>query len=58
MHYVTYGRVYDATADEVTVGFTPGYNGTVVNDGLVIYSTGVRLQILGWERLVWSASDV
>jgi hypothetical protein len=42
LHYVTYVRVYDATADEVSVGYTPGYLGTVVGDGVVVYGTGYQ----------------
>ena len=40
LHYVTYVRIYDSTPTEVTVGYTPGYYGTVVSDGVVVYGTG------------------
>lgn len=40
LHYVTYVRIYEATADDVSVGYTPGYLGTVVSDGVVVYGTG------------------
>lgn len=40
IHYVTYVHVYATTADMVTVGYTPGYFGVAVNDGLVVYGTG------------------
>jgi hypothetical protein len=40
LHYVTYVRIYGATADEVSVGYTPGYLGTVVDDGVVVFGTG------------------
>jgi hypothetical protein len=40
LHQVSYVRIYKATADEVTVGYTPGYLGTVVSDGVVVYGTG------------------
>ncbi|HYL19905.1 MAG TPA: hypothetical protein VEV20_14580 [Burkholderiales bacterium] len=41
MHYVTYVRVYDATADDVYVGYTPGYVGSYVTpDSTVVYGTG------------------
>jgi hypothetical protein len=40
LHYVTYVRIDGATADEVSVGYTPGYLGTVVGDGVVVYGTG------------------
>jgi len=40
LHHVTYVRILNATADEVEVGYTPGYLGTVVGDGVVVYGTG------------------
>ena len=40
MHYVTYARVYASTPTEVTVGYTPGYYGTVVSEQVVVYGTG------------------
>jgi hypothetical protein len=41
LHYVTYVRVYDATADDVYVGYTPGYVGSyVAPDSTVVYGTG------------------
>lgn len=41
LHYVTYVRVYASTADAVTVGYTPGYFGVVLEPGgTVVYGTG------------------
>jgi len=40
LHYVTYVRVYGDSGDDVYVGYTPGYYGTVVSDGVVVYGTG------------------
>lgn len=41
LHYVTYVKVYAATPDVVTVGYTPGYLGVVLGpDGTVVYGTG------------------
>jgi len=41
LYYVTYVRVYGSTADDVYVGYTPGYLGTVVSpDDTVVYGTG------------------
>jgi hypothetical protein len=40
VHYVTYARVYASTPTEVTVGYTPGYYGTVVSEEVVVYGTG------------------
>jgi len=35
-----YVKVYDATEDTVTVGYTPGYTGSYVDNGTVVYGTG------------------
>jgi hypothetical protein len=42
LHYVTYVKVYRATADVVYTGYTPGYYGTVVSSTTttVVYGTG------------------
>jgi hypothetical protein len=40
LHYVTYVRVYSYTDNQVYVGYTPGYYGTVVTNGVVVYGTG------------------
>ncbi|MDQ0510295.1 carbohydrate-binding family V/XII [Ancylobacter amanitiformis] len=41
LHYVTYVRVYASTADAVTVGYTPGYLGVMLEPGgTVVYGTG------------------
>jgi hypothetical protein len=41
LHYVTFAQVYGATAEEVYVGYTPGYLGTeVCPDYVVVYGTG------------------
>ncbi|MFK8250321.1 carbohydrate-binding family V/XII [Ancylobacter terrae] len=41
LHYVTYVRIYASTADAVTVGYTPGYFGVVLDPtGTVVYGTG------------------
>jgi hypothetical protein len=41
LHYVTYVSVYGATPQTVTVGYTPGYYGTVLAPtGVVVYGTG------------------
>ncbi|WP_152984506.1 hypothetical protein [Stenotrophomonas terrae] len=39
LHYVTYVRIYSHDNDEVHVGYTPGYYGTVVADNVVVYGT-------------------
>ncbi|HEU4383899.1 MAG TPA: hypothetical protein VFR85_10425 [Anaeromyxobacteraceae bacterium] len=40
LHYVTYVKVYGSTAETVTVGYTPGYMGTVTTTTVVVYGTG------------------
>jgi hypothetical protein len=41
LYYVTFVRVYGSTPDNVYVGYTPGYLGTVVcPDNVVVYGTG------------------
>ena len=40
-HYnAKYVKVYDSTDDTVTVGYTPGYTGSYVDNGSVVYGTG------------------
>jgi len=40
VHYVTYVRVYQVTPTVVYVGYTPGYYGSCVSHGVVVYGTG------------------
>jgi hypothetical protein len=39
-HNVTYVKVYDVTPQVVHVGYTPGYSGSYVYQGCVVYGTG------------------
>jgi hypothetical protein len=40
-HYnAKYVKVYDSTDDTAYVGYTPGYTGSYVDDGTVVYGTG------------------
>ena len=39
-----YVKVYDSTDDTVTVGYTPGYTGSYVDNGTVVYGTGYSYQ--------------
>ena len=39
-YYVTYVRIYSTTPTYVVVGYTPGYFGAYVQDGVVVYGTG------------------
>ncbi|HEV2211460.1 MAG TPA: autotransporter [Verrucomicrobiae bacterium] len=40
LHYLTYVHVYGSSPDYVYDGYTPGYLGTEVEDGAVVYGTG------------------
>ena len=40
LHYLTYVQVYGATPESVYEGYTPGYLGTEVEDGVVVFGTG------------------
>ena len=41
LHWVTYVKIYAATPQYVTVGYTPGYLGEMITpDGVVVYGTG------------------
>jgi hypothetical protein len=46
MYPVTYVQVYETTPTEVYVGYTPGYVGSYVYDGTVVYGTGYPYH--GW----------
>jgi hypothetical protein len=56
VHYVTYVRVYSATSEDVVVGYTPGYFGVAINDGLVVYGTGYAC--VGYVGTVWYGCPV
>ncbi len=52
LHYVTYVKIYAATPDVVTVGYTPGYLGVVLApDGTVVYGTGY--DCVGYVGTFW-----
>jgi hypothetical protein len=40
VYYATFARVYQASDDEVEVGYTPGYLGAYEDEGTVVYGTG------------------
>ncbi|MEO0696708.1 MAG: hypothetical protein AAFY84_11470 [Pseudomonadota bacterium] len=39
-YHVTHVYIYDSTPDTVIVGYTPGYTGVYVSNGVVVYGTG------------------
>ncbi|HEX6944824.1 MAG TPA: carbohydrate-binding family V/XII, partial [Casimicrobiaceae bacterium] len=57
IHYVTYVRIYESTPQNVYVGYTPGYLGTVVSPyGTVVYGTGYTYS--PWIGDVWYPAPV
>jgi hypothetical protein len=51
LHYLTYVRVYGANSEVVYTGYTPGYLGTEVEDGVVVYGSGFYYS--PWVGSVW-----
>jgi hypothetical protein len=51
LHYLTYVHVYGSTPEEVYTGYTPGYWGTEVEDGVVVYGSGYYYS--PWVGTVW-----
>lgn len=49
VYYATHVRVYQATEDEVEVGYTPGYQGAYEDEGTVVYGTG-------WDYEPWQGN--
>jgi hypothetical protein len=56
LHYVTYVRVYGATPEYVYVGYTPGYYGSYIGRGVVVYGTGYYYR--PWARRYWYGPPV
>ena len=58
LYYVTFVRVYDSTPTTVYVGYTPGYQGTVVDPatGVTVYGTGYAYT--PWVGSVWYGTPV
>jgi len=44
VYYATFANVYEATDDEVEVGYTSGYQGTYEDQGTVVYGTGYNYE--------------
>lgn len=53
LHYVTYARIYLVDGDTVYVGYTAGYQGTMIDPetGVVVYGTGYDYD--PWIGTVW-----
>lgn len=56
LHYVTYVQVYGSKGDDVYVGYTPGYYGTVVSNNTVVYGTGYACS--AWVGAYWYGCPV
>ncbi len=46
VHNVKYVRIYDSTPEYVYVGYTPGYLGSYIYHGVVVYGTGYYYPLL------------
>ena len=51
-----YVKVYESTDDTVTVGYTPGYTGSYVDNGTVVYGTGYDYSGLFRPGCLYSAA--
>jgi hypothetical protein len=51
LHYLTYVQIYGATPEFIYEGYTPGYWGTEVESGVVVYGTGY--DYAPWVGDVW-----
>jgi hypothetical protein len=56
LHYLTYVHVYGSTPQYVYEGYLPGYLGTEVEDGVVVYGTGYWYP--PWIGSVWFCGPV
>ncbi len=56
LYYLTYVQVYGSTPSVVYVGYTPGYTGAIIYDGVVVYGTGYVYT--PWIGSVWYGPPV
>jgi len=56
VYNVTYVKIYDTTPTVVYVGYTPGYQGAVIYNGVVVYGTGYYYT--PWIGTVWYGPPV
>ena len=56
LYNLTYVQVYGSTPTVVYVGYTPGYTGVIVSNGVVIYGTGYYYT--PWIGTVWYGPPV
>jgi hypothetical protein len=56
LYNVTYVKIYDTTPTVVYVGYTPGYQGAIICNGVVVYGTGYYYT--PWVGTVWYGPPV
>jgi hypothetical protein len=56
LYNVTYVKIYDTTPTVVYVGYTPGYQGAIIYNGVVVYGTGYYYT--PWVGTVWYGPPV
>src|SRR5262249_34986194 len=56
LYSLTYVQVYGSTPSVVYVGYTPGYTGAIVSNGVVVYGTGYVYT--PWIGSVWYGPPV
>jgi hypothetical protein len=56
LYNLTYVQIYGSTPTVVYVGYTPGYTGAIVSDGVVVYGTGY--DYTPWVGSVWYGPPV
>jgi hypothetical protein len=56
LYNLTYVQVYGSTTEVVYAGYTPGYTGAIVSDGVVVYGTGYVYS--PWIGTVWYGPPV
>jgi hypothetical protein len=56
LYSLTYVQVYGSTPSVVYVGYTPGYTGAIISDGVVVYGTGYVYS--PWIGSVWYGPPV
>ena len=56
LYYLTYVQVFGSTPSVVYVGYTPGYTGAIITNGVVVYGTGYAYS--PWIGTVWYGPPV
>jgi hypothetical protein len=56
LYNLTYVQIYSSTPSVVYVGYTPGYTGAIITNGIVVYGTGYAYS--PWIGSVWYGPPV